>query len=155
MVEQYNATALRLNLTPEQMHGVRGNILEHNEALNGSQFQQFDVAIMSMALHHVEDPAAMVKKLTERLVPGGSLVIIDWLPYGEKVVGQEGRSHSHAHSHPGTATIAHHGFSEEELKDMYAQAGLGGFGFLLHSERSEIPNGGMNQLFFARGNLPA
>jgi SAM-dependent methyltransferase len=145
MVEQYNATALRLDLTPEQMHGVRGNILENDKVLNGSEFQHFDVAIMSMALHHVEDPAAMVKKLTERLVPGGSLVIIDWLPYGEKVVGQEG--------HPSMATITHFGFSEEEMHDIFAQAGLEDFGFLLHPERSDIPGGGTNQLFFARGRL--
>jgi SAM-dependent methyltransferase len=146
MVEQYNATGLRLDLTPEQMYGVRGNILENDEVLNGSEFQRFDVAIMSMALHHVEDPAAMVKKLTERLIPGGSLVIIDWLPpHGEKVVGQE--------AHPSMATITHFGFSEAEMHDMFSQAGLGHFGFLLHPERSEIPGGGTNQLFFARGRL--
>ncbi|KAF2128300.1 S-adenosyl-L-methionine-dependent methyltransferase [Dothidotthia symphoricarpi CBS 119687] len=146
MVDQYNATALSLNLKPEQMHGVRGNILENDETLNGSEFQRFDVAIMSMALHHVEDPAAMVKKLTERLVPGGSLVIIDWLPHGEKAGEQGMRSHSHL--------ISHYGFSEAEMQDMYAQAGLGDFGFLLHPEQSEILGGGMNQLFFARGKLP-
>lgn len=151
-MEQYNTTALRLNLTPEQMHGVRGNLLENDEVLNGSEFQHFDVAIMSMALHHIDGPAAMVKKLTERLVPGGSLVIIDWLPYGEKAAGQD--SHTDSHSHPGAATITRNGFSEAEMQEMFAQAGLRDFEFLLHPEWSEILGGIVNRVFFARGKLP-
>ncbi|KAH8723143.1 S-adenosyl-L-methionine-dependent methyltransferase [Phaeosphaeriaceae sp. PMI808] len=152
MVEQYNATSLRLNLTPQQMYGVRGNVLENEEAINGVEFQNFDVIMMSMALHHIEDPATMVKKLTERLVPGGSLVIIDWLP--QSPAQTPSSSTSNSPSYPGAATVMYSGFNESEMQDMFTKAGLGDFGFLLHPDQSEIIGGAMNQLFFARGKLP-
>lgn len=150
MVEQYNATAAQLGLSAAQMRGVRADLLaeEASGALDDDgEFANFHMAVMSMALHHVADPARMVAKLAERLAPGGSLVIVDWLAHGRTPEGGA--------VHPAAHTITRHGFAEEEVRGMFAEAGLGEFGFLLHPETSRVPGGGEQQLFFARGKARA
>jgi SAM-dependent methyltransferase len=156
MVELYNATATQLGLSAAQMRGVRADLLDESGpgdtclALAGDEpgeFANFHMAVMSMALHHVADPAKMVAKLAERLAPGGSLVIIDWLAHGSTPEGGV--------VHPAAHTITRHGFAEEEVRGMFAEAGLGEFGFLLHPETSRVPGGGEQQLFFARGKVRA
>ncbi|GJN72616.1 methyltransferase domain-containing protein [Purpureocillium lilacinum] len=146
MVEQYNDTARRLGLPTEKMHGTRGDLLNDADAINGPEFRDFNATLMSMALHHVADPAKMIKNLAERLAPGGSLVIIDWVSHGRTPPGQT--------PHPASHTVTRHGFSEEEMKAMFADAGLSDFGYLLHPQRSRMPMGGEQQLFFARARAP-
>ncbi|POR35305.1 Putative methyltransferase, partial [Tolypocladium paradoxum] len=146
MVEQYNDTARRLGLSPEQMHGVRGDLLNDAEAVDGPELTGFHVAVMSMALHHVADPAGMVKKLADRLATGGSLVIVDWVEHGRTPPGMP--------VHPASHTITRHGFREDEMRTMFAEAGLSDYGYLLHPQRSRMPSGGEQQLFFARGRVP-
>ncbi|KAK4239024.1 methyltransferase domain-containing protein [Achaetomium macrosporum] len=145
MVEQYNDTARHLGLSPEQMRGVRGNLLEDGEfAAGGPEFTGFHIAVMSMALHHVADPAGMIKKLAERLAPGGSLVIVDWVT-----------PKSPPPDHPAAHTVTRHGFSEKEVREMFADAGLSDYSFRLHPRRSKVPGGETQQVFYARGRTGA
>ncbi|UNI23712.1 hypothetical protein JDV02_009514 [Purpureocillium takamizusanense] len=146
MVEQYNDTARHLGLSADKMHGVRGDLLNDTVAMSGSELSGFDAVLMSMALHHVADPAKMIKKLAERLALGGSLVIIDWISHARTPAGQT--------PHPASHTITRHGFSEEEMQAMFTDAGLSDFGYLLHPQRSKMPMGGEQQLFFARARAP-
>jgi SAM-dependent methyltransferase len=145
MVEQYNETARQLGLSPEQMRGVQGNLLELEKdgplaAADDPEFTGFHVAVVSMALHHVADPPALIKKLVERLAPGGSLVIVDW-------VTPEGPSPDHPAAH----TVTRHGFNEKEMEEMFADAGLSDCSFKLHPQRSRMPWGEAQQVFYARG----
>lgn len=48
-------------------------------ALNDPEWFGFDIAVMSMALHHVSDPVEMLRRLGQRLKNGRTLVIVDWL----------------------------------------------------------------------------
>ncbi|KXX83237.1 Ubiquinone biosynthesis O-methyltransferase [Madurella mycetomatis] len=151
MINLYNDNARKQGLSPERMRGVRGDLLadtcaEGDEDLDGPEFTGFDVAVMSMALHHVDDPAKMVKRLADRLAPGGSLVIVDWVSHDRTPVKH--------HSHPAAHTMTRHGFPEEEMREMFAEAGLVDYGYLLHPEKSTVPGAGQNQLFFARGRTP-
>ncbi|KAK3307219.1 S-adenosyl-L-methionine-dependent methyltransferase [Chaetomium strumarium] len=144
MVEKYNETARHLGLSPEQMRGVRGDLLGDGDGEvavpDGPEFTGFHIAVMSMALHHVADPAVMIKRLAERLAPGGSLVIVDW-------VTPEGP----VPDHPAAHTVTRHGFSEKEMAEMFADAGLSDYSFRLHPQRSRVPWGETQQVFFARG----
>ncbi|KAK4232792.1 methyltransferase domain-containing protein [Achaetomium macrosporum] len=152
MVEQYNATARHLGLSPEQMRGIRGSLLEEGDvAADDPEFTGFHIAVTSMALHHIADPATMIKKLAERLAPGGSLVIVDFVTPESPPPDQP---HHHHHHHPAAHTITRHGFSEKEMSDMFADAGLSDFSFRLHPETSKVPWGETwvtQRVFFARG----
>lgn len=140
MVEQYNKTAHNLGLSPEQMRGVQGNLLEDGQfAADGPEFTGFHVAVVSMALHHIADPAAMIKKLAERLAPGGSLVIVDF-------VTPESLPPPH---HPAAHTVTRHGFTEKEMGEMFADAGLVEYSFRLHPQTSRVP-WGEQQVFYGR-----
>lgn len=174
MVAQYNETARRLGLSPEQMRGVRGDLLGGDEAAGeavaGPEFAGFDAAVISMALHHVADPASMLRALADRLAPGGSLVIIDWvmpdvLPdpalgghphhkyghgHGHGHGHAHGDAHAHAHDHAVSHTITRPGFREEEMRSMLAEAGLLDYGYILHPERSKLGQFGEQQMFVAR-----
>lgn len=175
MVEQYNKTARGLGLWPDRMYAVRGDLLADGESRHAEDLAGFDVAVMSMALHHVADPADMVRKLAARLAPGGSLVIVDWLllddrhrhshsnGHGHGHGHRHGHGHGHSHGsmpspngqHPAAHTVTRHGFTEEEMRSMFAGAGLVDYAFRLHPERSKVPFGEDQQLFFARGKVAA
>lgn len=67
MVEKYNHATRKQGLSEQQMHAVRGDLVgpedEIPKALKEADFYDFDVIVMSMALHHVEDPQLMMMKL--------------------------------------------------------------------------------------------
>ncbi|KAF7551483.1 hypothetical protein G7Z17_g4997 [Cylindrodendrum hubeiense] len=152
MVELYNTKAQEGGISPEKKRAISGDLL-HPEAtpspeLNSPEFFGFDVIVMCMALHHVEDPTAMIQKLSERLAEGGSLVIVDWVtpeesgcPLADKA--QEMSNH----------TITRLGFFEKDVKEAYEKAGLEDWGWKWVSERCKMPEeiGGEQQLFMARG----
>lgn len=144
MVDAYNKSAKDLGLSPQQMSAIRGDL--SSDALDEQDLFNFNVAGMSLALHHVESPEDMIVKLTQRLAPGGTLLIIDWVTHVNPQVGG-------SHSHPAAHTVTRHGFSEKEMAEMYTAAGLSDFDIRLHPERSTVPGGGTQQLFFALGRL--
>jgi SAM-dependent methyltransferase len=83
MLAAYNDTAARLGLGPEEMLGVRGDLLsepvEQTEPpLAEDRLWDFDLVAICMALHHMEDVQRAISKLTERLRPGGTLLVVDW-----------------------------------------------------------------------------
>jgi ubiquinone/menaquinone biosynthesis C-methylase UbiE len=83
MLAKYNATATRLALGPEEMIAVRGDLFAEpveptDPPLPEELLQNFDLAAICMALHHMEDIQLAISKLAERLRPGGTLLVIDW-----------------------------------------------------------------------------
>ncbi len=71
----------------------------------------FDVAVMSQALHHAEDPARALREAHRVLVPGGRILILDLLAHGEVYV-RERLQHRHL------------GFTETALESLLVDAGF-------------------------------
>lgn len=151
MVEQYNLLANESS-TQHKMHAIQGDLLDMaatpSANLDTSEYKNFDFAIMSLALHHVENVDDMVKRLAERLVDGGVLVIVDWVADSEsgcKIPPLEDMPVAH--------TVNHMGFREDDLRGTFERAGLGDWGWKWFGERSEVPSsfGGEQQGFLARG----
>ena len=151
MVEKYNETAQSRGLYPDRMRAVQGNLLEDPETLNGPEFWDMHLIVMSMALHHVDDPGEMVQKLTKRLRPGGCLVIVDWITPDEETARSLDLFNVAARH-----TVTRLGFKEEEMKSMFTEAGLVDYSYLLHPEKSQLPEemGGSHQMFWVRGKVP-
>lgn len=145
MVDAYNRLAGQLGVSPERMSAVQGNVLddEHDSgssaAMDGPDFSDVDAVFMTMALHHIQDPIALLSRLVQRLRPGGVLVVVDWLAAdtSDVLVGDAGaragepdssthlhathghdRDHDHVH-HPEHAHGHGHGHSHA---DIHAQA---------------------------------
>ena len=167
MVEKYNTAARTQGVTPARMHAIQGNLFApapapagkgEGEALSTKEYFDFDIIVMSMALHHVEDPSAAVKALVRRLRDGGVVLIIDRTPTpprgGEPRQGDlVGHAHDGAHAHGVHSTVAHDGFSEDDIKRMLEGAGCREVGYMLAAEPTVLPVefGGQMQVFFARG----
>ncbi|KAK3935271.1 S-adenosyl-L-methionine-dependent methyltransferase [Diplogelasinospora grovesii] len=83
MVELYNEASLEEGYSRDRMFAVQGNIMDGadiSHTLPDAVYFRFDVAVLSMALHHVENPYSCVSKLVQRLQSGGVVIIIDWMP---------------------------------------------------------------------------
>lgn len=152
MVEQYNAGARRQELSWDQMHARQGDLLAESEHLKDPDLFDFDVAAIPMSLHHVEDAPKLIEKLTERLRPGGSVLVIDWVSPQESGCGLPPK----AAELPAVQTITYHGFTEKQMLDMFKAAGLTNISYKWHPGRSKGPVeiGGEQQLFFARATKP-
>ena len=164
MVELYNKAAEANGLTSDQMRAVQGDLLATRNhpgesSLDSPEFFNFDLIIMSMALHHVHGPEEMVAKLVDRLKEGGMVIFIDWVPEAEGAnakghpSGQDHESHTERGHHASEHINAHDGFSAEQMRTMLARAGCYDVDFVLADEPSKLPEefGGQKQLFFARG----
>jgi SAM-dependent methyltransferase len=97
------------------MFAVVGDLAVPSEpnpsSLSGPEFNNFDLAVVGGGFHHFEDPELAAARLVERLRPGGVLLIWDFLPHGDDYI------------HDAHHTVAHHGFTEERLKNLYEKAG--------------------------------
>lgn len=118
MVEEYNNKAERTGYS-DKMSAQTGDILAESASteLSGPEFFNFDVLLVSMALHHFDDPGRTLKCLGERLKKGGVCVIVDIVPEADG-------SHQHF-GHDETAdTVKTHGFTLEQMKGLFADAGM-------------------------------
>ncbi|ORY62600.1 S-adenosyl-L-methionine-dependent methyltransferase [Pseudomassariella vexata] len=140
MVSQYNATGQSQGFSPQTWYAVQGNLLEDSEALKDPDLQDFDLVVISMALHHVP-PQEMVHKLAGCLRPGGTLLVIDFVKF--EVSGGD---------LPAVHTMTRHGFTKQEVLDLFAGAKLQDEGHILHPEMTTVPDmmGGKQRLFLAR-----
>ncbi|KFZ16513.1 hypothetical protein V501_02178 [Pseudogymnoascus sp. VKM F-4519 (FW-2642)] len=153
MVGAYNTTASNQGLEEEEVHAWVGDLIDPKvdrpDQFEGSEFWEFDLAVVGLGFHHFDDVGLAARRLGERLKKGGALVILDFLPH-EDVHGHShgghGHSHGHRHGHghgghsheekEGAAegkkeetkvaeTVMHMGFSKEEVQKLFEQAGVG------------------------------
>ena len=170
MVDRYNADARGAGVSEEQMYAVRGNLMDTSGGpFEGHDFFNFDLIIMSMALHHIDDPKRMVVELVRRLKPGGRAVIIDWIPSDENVKREHGgSSHEHPSSHGAESGAAHHhehttpsgahtvsfdDFSKDQMQSWFKEAGCSSSDYVLAESSSQVPPDptGQKHMFLAKG----
>ncbi|OBS21735.1 hypothetical protein FPOA_08072 [Fusarium poae] len=124
MAEQYNKMALKAGYTPTKMHAIQGDMIEPESTpcpeLDTPAFFNFDLIVMCMALHHIENPDDMILQLSKRLRPGGLLLIIDWVSHSDSRGGQDGTWKMDFSK----LSVNRIGFEEDEVKTAYDKAGL-------------------------------
>ena len=60
------------------MYAIEGDLITPSAVLGNPEWYNFDVAIISMALHHVSEPVKMLEQLRARLRSGGSIVVVEF-----------------------------------------------------------------------------
>lgn len=111
MVATYNARARAAELPISQINAVVGDLFDKENpnpaALQGKEYQNFDLATVGFGFHHFEDVVHAARSLKERLRPGGVLVINDFLEGGDlkadengnPIEGSQGDHSVHHHHH--------------------------------------------------------
>jgi SAM-dependent methyltransferase len=156
MAEQYNTMALKAGYTPTKMQAVQGDLIDPeltpSAELDTPAFFNFDLAVMCMALHHIEDYETMILQLSKRLRPGGILLIVDWVAHYES----SGLHNGIRAMNISNGILNGMGFAEDDVKRAYEKAGLEDWSWKWASAPSQVPGeiGGTQQLFLARGRKP-
>lgn len=147
-VTTYNERAKELSESSHQkIHGVKGDLTDADcSAIAGPGYHNFDLAVMSMALHHVSDPLAMLKALVQRLKPGGRVVIIDW---SIADTGSDEVRPQYSSQFP----VAYSGFSERQMARLFEEAGCTSSDYRVNDEPSHLPpaKDQWPYMFFAKG----
>ncbi|RAL09654.1 class I SAM-dependent methyltransferase [Aspergillus homomorphus CBS 101889] len=137
MVGQFNKNAQEAGLG-DKMTGVKADLLAETvpEEYSGEEYSNFDIVVVSMALHHFEKPELALARLGERLKKGGVFLILEILANGD----HDHQHHHHHHHHHGEHhdsahekldfgeaehTVGSHGFTLEGIQQLYENAGLG------------------------------
>lgn len=176
MVNEYNTSAQNQGIPETEMHAYQGNLLDPNDpspaGLAGKEFFDFDIAVVGLGFHHFDDPALATRRLTERLKKGGVLMIVDFVPHAHfqfvfrvsifllcycgVLIGTDGLTFMFFSGHDAAKTVTHQGFSEEDVKKMFEEAGVGGDFKYLQVGKGNITFGEGKEkversVFFARG----
>ncbi len=81
--------------------------IDKDEKLTG----EYDVVISSMTMHHIKNPAQLLKQFYSIITPGGFLCIAD-------LDSDEGKFHED------NTGVFHMGFHRDEMKSFFAEAGF-------------------------------
>ncbi|KAI4252852.1 MAG: hypothetical protein L6R42_007810 [Xanthoria sp. 1 TBL-2021] len=164
MVNSFNQRAAAFDVpNRKKMFAVQGDLLAPAASNDGTSFAgkewfDFDLAIMTMALHHVPSPEDAVKMLVSRVKVGRPVLLVDWVAgttvREEGVVACSGHG-EHAHDvMPGTHTVTREGFMKDEVVKMLEVAGCVDVGFVEFGELSHLDFGEKRmwrRLFLAKG----
>lgn len=173
MVDVYNTRMRELSLTPQRASAVVGNLLDPENPsppTTSSEDSGFDIAAVGMGFHHFEDTALCLRRLAERLRPGGVVLIIDLVHDHSR---GRGHGHDHGHDHPHGEgrkdgeedafaamrhTIKHDGFDEAGMRQLFEDAGLTDFGMQALEQPCIMVMGGKEMqrtAFYAKGRKAA
>ena len=108
MVEEYNARF------DEKAHAYVGDLCGETVSEDLDRFTNFDLAAVGLGFHHFEDLPRITGRLVGRLKPGGVLMIIDFFNHDKEDMA----------GHAAAKTVSHHGFSEDQMKTLFGDAGL-------------------------------
>ncbi|KIW71418.1 hypothetical protein, variant 2 [Phialophora macrospora] len=122
---------------------VVGNLLDPKDpspdGLASPEFFNFDLVVVGLGFHHFPDIALTTSRLVERLKPGGVFLILDFV------------THAMDEQHSASHTVAHLGFSEEELKKYFEGAGLTEFQLVRMDEEVLLRWESRRRVFLAKG----
>lgn len=153
MVQAYNvrfnpeSTAADGGDEPLNAHAVVGNLLTEPppEEFSGPEYHGFDLVVVGMGFHHFSDVRLAAKRLAERLRPGGVFLILDLVTHAMEAEDSEELKAV-------KNTVAHHGFDEQELRDIFAGAGLRDFAIVRMKDDVYIRGTSKRQVFMAKGS---
>ena len=122
-----------------------GNLLAEDEndipaSLGEKEMQDFDLAIIGLGFHHFSNLELCVKRLMQRLKNGGVFAIVDLVSHGGHD-GHEGVKH----------IVAHNGFSEEQVRELFGRCGLKDVGFRPMPEKVLMHGTTPMRVFVAKG----
>ncbi|KAI9369944.1 S-adenosyl-L-methionine-dependent methyltransferase [Aspergillus egyptiacus] len=129
MISEFRKNVLAAGLSDDTVTAVKADLLSEDpppsssSEVSGPEYFDFDIVVVSMAVHHFENPALAVRRLGERVKSGGVLVVVDLVPEE----GDHGHGHGHGLENMGevAGTISKHGFGFEEVREMFSDAGVG------------------------------
>ncbi|KAK2062319.1 methyltransferase domain-containing protein [Colletotrichum caudatum] len=139
IVGRFNDCAAQLGYSPAQAHAVAGDL-----ATDGSLAAEagFDVVIISMALHHLEDPKGMLGLLAQRVRPGGVLIAVEGVDAME-AAADAGNADDHGRfEHEVLKTTNRHVVFDEKLFKEWFEAvdcDTESFMYIENDEVSHIP----------------
>ena len=113
MIDQYQKLAESYPIPGLRTSAVVGNLFTEqppSTKFNGEGFYNFDVAAVGFGFHHFSSQGMCIRRLTERLKPGGTIFIVDFCADGEKL--------------PMKAGATAHGFDEDTMKELLESEGL-------------------------------
>lgn len=114
------------------------------EFLNNTKFFDFDLVAVGFGFHHFENLPVVTQRLSQRLKPGGVLMILDFYSHEKDDMGDD----------PAINTIAHHGFTESQIKALFANAGLQDNLVLDFGQDIVMKGHAPRRPFMARGKKP-
>jgi predicted TPR repeat methyltransferase len=96
-----------------EKEALQGKVAVHcQDILEKPLDQKVDLVVSAMAMHHVEDTAALLKALYEHLEPGGRVALAD-------LDTEPGDFHP-----PDVEGVFHHGFDRERFAALLEEAGF-------------------------------
>ncbi|KAL4741679.1 S-adenosyl-L-methionine-dependent methyltransferase [Aspergillus similis] len=79
-VRRYNDEATKLlGESHHRMFAIQGDLYDPQPVLGEAEWSGFDAVIISFALHHTKDPVDMLTRLRQRIRPGGTVIVLDFL----------------------------------------------------------------------------
>lgn len=116
------------------------------DSVSDAKFFDFDLAAVGFGFHHFENLPVVTQRLVDRLAPGGVLMILDFYSHDkDDHITDEGDV---------IQTIAHHGFTEKQIKGLFADAGLEDNLVLSFPEDVLMMGRAKRRPFMARGRKP-
>ena len=118
MIERYKQLTCSHAPSGLQVSCLEGNIFAEQDMpslLQEPALYDFDIVAVGFGFHHFDSPSLCIQRLAERLRPGGTVLIIDFCAGGDHL--------------PAKAGITSHGFSEEQMKELFEGQGLVNIGY--------------------------
>lgn len=126
-------------------HAVVGNLLDPAGTppeFDDPKYRDFDLVVVGMGFHHFSDLPLATSRLLDRLKPGGVFLIVDFLKHAVL---------NHEMHHPAAHTVAHNGFTEQDLKQIFEAAGLTDFGVRVFGEKVILKGIEPREMLLAKG----
>lgn len=145
MVKEYNERFSGQSNGDEKLnaYAYNANLLDPAgtpESLSAAEFFDFDLVAVGFGFHHFQNLPVVTKRLVDRLKPGGVFMILDFYSHGKDDF-----------NHPASMTIAHHGFTEEQIQSLFSSAGLEDIKVLDFGEEVYLKQHAVRRPFMARG----
>ena len=135
-------------------HALVGNLIDPKQPsptnLSSPDYFDFNLVVVGLGFHHFQNIPLATSRLVERLKPGGVLLILDFVTHAMDEASKLKSDDPDRGSLP-THTVAHAGFSEEELKRCFEDAGLSDFGLVRMDGEVLLKGKEKRRPFLARG----
>ena len=142
MVQRYNERFRADISSGLRADAFVGDLLDPSgtpDFLDAAKFKNFNLVASSGAFHHFEDIQLATDRLSERLKPGGVLLVIDFKEHKpDDIIALD---------HPALPTISHHGFTDDQIREVFSAAGLEDMEVVNAEEEVAMP-GGFSRLPF-------